>query len=94
VPVASPARSRRKEPTGANKRCAWACIKELLAAAESLAVGPADDGASVGLGDAVAAVAVRLVCDEQRRRERATAAVRSLVDDGFLIHREGRLWLA
>lgn len=97
VAEAEPEAARKPAPGGGHQRIAWDRIGELLRAAGD--VRPADAPAvippgrpAITLEAATDAVALRLVCDPKRRRERATDAIRGLVGRGLLAHSEGWLW--
>ncbi len=48
----------------------------------------------VRMEDAIAQARTKLVCEPKRQTERTQAAIRSLVERGLLVHRDGWLWLA
>jgi hypothetical protein len=98
VPDAAGA-SRPTAPAGGNQRIAWDRIGALLREAGDVRPegAPAELPAgrpTVTLEAAIEAVAGRLVCDEKRRRELATEAIRGLCGRGLLHHVEGWLWCA
>lgn len=92
----APANEIRKNlpPKGGNARIAYDSIKAALNVSKNFGKGDAPPTRpAITLEAAIAATAERLTVEPKRRRERAQAAITSLVSHQHLAHLEGWIWL-